>query len=89
MAHAPAILFKVQERGFIREGYHADLVLVNPQAGEAVNKTNVLYKCGWSPFEGHQFSHSIHSTFVNGNCVYSNGQIHEGTNGHRLSFLPR
>ncbi len=76
MAHAPAILFKVQERGFIREGYHADLVLVKPEAGEAVNKTNLLYKCGWSPFEGHQFSHSIHSTFVNGNCVYSNGQIH-------------
>jgi dihydroorotase len=89
MAHAPAILFKVQERGFIREGYHADLVLVKPEAGEAVNKTNLLYKCGWSPFEGHQFSHSIHSTFVNGNCVYSKGQIHEGTNGHRLSFLPR
>jgi dihydroorotase len=89
MAHAPAILFKVQERGFIREGYHADLVLVKPEAGEAVNKTNLLYKCGWSPFEGHQFSHSIHSTFVNGNCVYSNGQIHEGNNGHRLSFLPR
>lgn len=89
MAHAPAILFKIEDRGFIREGYHADLVLVKPTAGEPVSKSNVLYKCGWSPFEGHQFSHSIHSTFVNGNCVYANGQIHEGTTGERLSFLPR
>lgn len=89
MAHAPAILFKIENRGFIREGYHADLVLVKPAAGEPVSKSNVLYKCGWSPFEGHQFSHSIHSTFVNGNCVYANGQIHEGSNGERLSFSPR
>ncbi|MFM8597283.1 MAG: dihydroorotase [Flavobacteriales bacterium] len=89
MAHAPAILFNIKERGFIREGYHADLVLVQPTPGEMVSKSNVLYKCGWSPFEGHQFAHQIHSTFVNGNCVYAEGKIHEGTNGERLAFLPR
>ncbi|MFM7006782.1 MAG: dihydroorotase [Flavobacteriales bacterium] len=89
MAHAPAILFNIKERGFIREGYHADLVLVQPAAGEIVSKNNVLYKCGWSPFEGHQFAHQIHSTFVNGNCVYAEGKIHEGSKGERLAFLPR
>jgi dihydroorotase len=89
MAHAPAILFKVKERGFIREGYCADLVLVKPEAGEVVNKTNLLYKCGWSPFEGHQFTHQIHSTYVNGNCVYENGRVMENSNGERLLFDPR
>jgi len=89
MAHAPSTLFKIKDRGFIREGYYADLVLVEPDMGEPVSKSNLLYKCGWSPFEGHQFSHRIHSTFVNGNCVYSLGKIHEGSNGDRLLFLSR
>lgn len=89
MAHAPAVLFKIQDRGFLREGYFADLVLVSSKPSSTVDKTNVLYKCGWSPFEGHQFAHSIDSTYVNGNRVYSNQQIHEGTNGSRLAFLPR
>ncbi|MEY2898117.1 MAG: Allantoinase [Bacteroidota bacterium] len=89
MAHAPATLFRIEERGFIREGYHADLVLVKPEAGEVVSKSNVLYKCAWSPFEGHQFAHQIHSTYVNGNCVYNNGLIQEGSNGQRLTFTSR
>ncbi|MEN9744065.1 MAG: hypothetical protein RLZZ65_1870 [Bacteroidota bacterium] len=89
MAHAPAVLFKIQDRGFLREGYFADLVLVSSKPSAIVDKSNLLYKCGWSPFEGHQFTHSIDSTYVNGNRVYSNQQIHEGTNGSRLAFLPR
>lgn len=85
MAHNPAILFNIDKRGFIDEGCYADLVLVKKQA-QHVDKSTLLYKCGWSPFEGHTFSHSIHSTFVNGHVVYSNGQLVEGQNGQRLKF---
>lgn len=89
MAHAPATLFQIQNRGFIREGYAADLVLVAGVSGGAVKKEDLLYKCGWSPFEGFTFSHQIHSTFVNGNCVYANGKIIERALGERLLFIPR
>jgi dihydroorotase len=89
MAHAPATLFRIKERGYIREGYAADLVLVAPTPAEPVSKANVLYKCGWSPFEGHQFSNHIHSTYVNGNCVYADAQIIEQGPGQRLLFIPR
>ena len=89
MAHAPAILFNIKERGFIREGYAADIVLVANTPGATVQKSNLLYKCGWSPFEGHQFSHQVHSTYVSGNCVYSNGDIIENSIGERLLFDPR
>jgi dihydroorotase len=89
MAHAPATLFRIKERGYLREGYAADLVLVAPTPSATVDKSNLLYKCGWSPFEGHQFSHDIHSTYVNGNCVYDNGQIIENSLGKRLLFIPR
>jgi dihydroorotase len=89
MAHAPATLFRIKERGYIREGYAADLVLVAPTPGAAVDKSNLLYKCGWSPFEGHQFSHHIHSTYVNGNCVYANNRVIESGLGKRLMFDPR
>ena len=86
MAHAPAILFKVEERGYIREGYFADLVVVDPSQNYAVTKENILYKCGWSPFEGVTFSNSITMTFVNGNMVYRNGLVLDGTIGSRLLF---
>jgi dihydroorotase len=89
MAHAPAILFNIKNRGFIREGYAADLVLVNPMAGQPVQKEELLYMCGWSPFEGHQFSNQIHSTYVNGNCVYADTKIIEQGPGQRLLFNPR
>jgi dihydroorotase len=85
-AHAPAILFRVKDRGFIREGYFADLVVVNPNKPYQVTKENILYKCGWSPFEGYTFSHSISKTFVNGNLVFDNGLICSDTNGKRLTF---
>ena len=86
MAHAPAVLFKVEERGYIREGYFADLVVVDPSQNYAVTKENILYKCGWSPFEGVTFSNSIAMTFVNGNMVYRNGLVLDGTIGSRLLF---
>jgi dihydroorotase len=89
MAHAPAILFKINNRGFLREGYAADLVLVAPTPGQVVRQDNLLYKCGWSPFEGHQFSNHIHSTYVNGNCVYAEQQIIESSLGERLLFKSR
>jgi dihydroorotase len=86
MAHAPADLFRVNQRGYLREGYFADLVIVDPNKKTTVTKENILYKCGWSPFEGFTFSHSIDSTYVNGNKVFEGGKIIEGTTGSRLRF---
>lgn len=86
MSHAPATLFRIEERGYLREGYFADLVVVDPNRQYEVTKGNILYKCGWSPFEGTTFNNTIHSTYVNGNVVYQNGQIVEGYNGSRLLF---
>ncbi len=86
MCHAPAELFQVKERGYIRNGYFADLVLVNPNKPYTVGKNNILYKCGWSPFEGETFSHSIEKTFVNGNLVYDIGKIVESALGKALTF---
>ena len=85
-SHNLALLFNIKERGYIREGYWADLVLVDLDKSWTVAKSNVLSKCGWSPFEGHEFSSAIDKTFVSGNLVYSDGQIIEGTNGQRLLF---
>lgn len=89
MCHAPAICFNVEKRGYIREGYFADLVIVDPNASLTVDKSNVLYKCGWSPFEGFTFSHKIDTTFVNGNIVYQNDKVIEGNTGHRMTFTPK
>ncbi len=89
MAHAPAVLFNIEERGFIREGYHADIVIVNPEKSITISKENILTKCKWSPFEGETFSHSIDKTFVNGSLVYSEGKIIENGNGDRLLFKIR
>ncbi len=85
MAHAPATLFRIADRGFIREGYYADLVVVEAENNK-VTKENLLYKCGWSPFEGHTFKHKVHSTYVNGNLVYANKKVVEAGNGMRLLF---
>lgn len=88
MAHNPAILFRIRERGFIREGYYADLVLVDPQAPWTVEASNILYKCGWSPFEGQTFGHRVAYTFVSGHLAYEKGVFHEEQGGQRLSFDP-
>jgi len=86
MAHNPAICFNVEKRGFIREGYWADLVLVDFKAHSLVSKDNIISKCGWSPFEGHEFSSAISHTIVSGNLVYENGKFIESGSGRRLKF---
>jgi dihydroorotase len=86
MSHAPAQCFQIAKRGYIREGYHADLVLVDMGKPLAVSKENILYKCGWSPFEGHIFPASVHTTFVNGEIVYENGVVNDSVKGQRLVF---
>jgi len=86
VAHNPAILFEIKDRGYIREGYKADLVLINPNAPWTVTKENIAYKCGWSPFEGTTFRARVTHTFVNGHLAYENGKIAKATNGERLTF---
>ena len=86
MCHAPAECFRVSKRGYIREGYHADLVLVDMNTTTTVSKENILYKCGWSPFEGHQFPASVRYTFVNGRIAYENGKVNDSIRGQRLVF---
>lgn len=86
MCHSPAILFRIKERGFIREGYKADLVVISQNKSPIVTKENCLYSCAWSPFEGIQFSNTIEKTFVNGNVVFQDGIILDDVLGERLNF---
>ena len=86
MSHAVADCFQMEDRGYIREGYFADLVMVDLQESTTVSKENILYKCGWSPLEGTTFPAAITHTFVNGALVYENGRIIESQLGKRLSF---
>jgi dihydroorotase len=86
MCHAPARLFRIEGRGFIREGHHADLVLVDLDAPWTVTKENLLYKCGWSPLEGQRFRSRVVHTWVNGRSVYANGQVDRTVRGQRLRF---
>jgi len=86
MCHNPAKLFRVEKRGFIKEGFYADIVLVDKNDSWKVSKENVLYKCGWSPFEGVEFSNKITHTFVNGNLMYNQGNFNEEVKGKRLFF---
>ncbi|MEN9511263.1 MAG: hypothetical protein RLZZ370_1082 [Bacteroidota bacterium] len=88
MCHSPALCFRVKQRGFIRPGYYADLVLVDPQAQTVVNKQQLLYKCGWSPFEGHTFQHAISHTIVNGKIVWQQGKLTGVKAGARVQFSP-
>jgi dihydroorotase len=85
-AHNPARIFQCLERGFIREGYWADLVLIDTETPSTVTKENIKYKCGWSPFEGVTFKSTIDTTFVNGQIAYQNGQINGSVRGQRLLF---
>jgi dihydroorotase len=86
MCHNPARLFQIEKRGFIREGYFADMVLVDTTKSELVSKDNVLYKCGWSPFEGTTFHSKVTHTFVNGNLVYHDGKFNDEFKGMQLTF---
>ncbi|MGN7810213.1 dihydroorotase [Flavobacterium sp. 22076] len=86
MCHNPAKIFKIEKRGFIKEGYFADLVIVNPSKPWSVNSDNILYKCGWSPFEGTTFKSRITHTFVNGEMVYNNFKVKDIRAGKRLLF---
>lgn len=88
MSHNPAILFRIEDRGFIREGYFGDLVLVDPDRPWKVDRSNILAKCGWSPFEGQTFDASVTHTFVSGRLAYQHDQILEGKAGMRLTFRP-
>ena len=86
MCHNPAKIFKIEKRGFIKEGYYADIAIVNAYLPWNVKKENILYKCGWSPFEGYNFKSRVTHTFVNGRLVYHNGKVKETKVGQRLLF---
>ncbi len=86
MCHAPAKIFRIKKRGFIRKGYAADLVLLNPNKKWRVTKENILSKCGWSPFEGNTYNWSIDKTFVNGNLLYSQNKVINTHKGELLAF---
>jgi len=86
MCHNPSILFQIKDRGFVKEGHFADLVLVDLDKSWEVTKENILYKCGWSPFEGEIFSSEVTHTFVNGHLVYEYGCFDESKRGKRLEF---
>ena len=88
MCHAPADLFRIEKRGYIREGYFADLVIIDPKKSWVVSPENILYKCGWSPFEGVEFSHKVNTVFVNGKIVFDNDLI-QGIAGQRITFEAR
>jgi dihydroorotase len=86
MCHAPAICFNIRERGFLREGYWADLVLFDMNEPFTIEKENIHYKCGWSPLEGFTFPATITHTIVSGHLAYANGQFDESQTGERLLF---
>lgn len=86
MCHAPAECFHLKDRGYIREGYAADLVLIDAKKNWTVSKENILYKCGWSVFEGTTFRSSVTHTFVNGHLAYANGELNDSVLGQRLAF---
>jgi len=86
MCHNPAKIFKIEKRGFLRVGYYADIVVVDLKESQLIEKENILYKCGWSPFEGTTFSSTVTHTFVNGNLIYENGAFNESIKGQRLKF---
>jgi dihydroorotase len=85
MCHNPATLYSIDRRGFIREGYFADLTIVDLNANWTVDKNNLLSKCGWSPLEGTTFHSKVTHTFVNGNLVYQNGEFNETIKGQALT----
>jgi dihydroorotase len=87
MCHNPAILYSIDNRGFIREGYHADLAIVDLNASWTVSRENILYKCGWSPVEGTTFRSRVTHTLVNGHLVFDEGQFNEDRKGMALATI--
>ena len=86
MCHNPAILFEIDKRGYVKEGFYADLVLVDLEKSWTVTKENTLYKCGWSPFEGSKLEGTITHTFVNGSLAYEEGKFAAALLGKRIEF---
>jgi dihydroorotase len=86
MCHAPSDLFRIEKRGYIREGYFADLVLIDPNQSWVVSPENILYKCGWSPFEGVEFSNKVVATYINGKAAYKNDEVQPLVTGQRITF---
>jgi len=86
MCHAPAVCYQIEKRGFLRQGYFADLVLVNPDKKVTVQEDNILYKCGWSVFEGTTFNTEVEKTFVNGHLAFDKGKINDSVKGLRITF---
>jgi len=86
MCHCPAILYRINKRGYIRKGYFADVVLVDPDDPWTVSGENILYKCGWSPFEGVLFKSRVTHTWVNGFLVFNEGKFDVSVRGERLEF---
>ena len=86
MCHNPAILFNIKKRGFVREGFFADLVILKRNQNWTINKNNLLYKCGWSPFEGKKISSLITHTFVSGHLSYENGKFNDNIMGKKIEF---
>lgn len=86
MCHAPAECFEIKDRGYLREGYYADIMMFDTNTGWKVQKDNILYKCGWSPFEGYGFTGKVQNTFVSGHLVYNNGVFNESVKGQRITF---
>ena len=86
MCHNPAVVFQIESRGYIKEGYFADLVIVDPNQETKVSKDNLVYKCGWSPLEGETLQAAIEKTIVNGQVVFDKGNFNESPKGQRLLF---
>ncbi len=87
MCHTPSDLFQVDRRGYLKEGFYADMTLIHPDSSWKVEKSNILYKCGWSPLEGSEFSHKVLKTFVNGELVYNEGEVIESSAAMALNFI--
>ncbi len=86
MSHAPADCFRIRERGYLDEGYWADLVIVNPHKAHTISRMNIQYRCGWSPLEGHTFPAQIETTIVSGQTAYHLGEFSQAAIGKRLEF---
>ncbi len=86
MCNNPAKIFKIKKRGYIKEGYYADLVILDPNKKQTISSNNILYKCGWSPFEGKTFNSVITHTFVNGHLAFNNGNLDDSKLGMKINF---